>query len=105
MRGDQALAATLTPHPLLAHLDVLRELHHPFFAISYFNLLPPLNANPYLYFAPINIISWNTRGVGSSNFRKAFREMSSSYNPDIIILTKTHLSGDRETSIVSSLGF
>lgn len=53
----------------------------------------------------MNIISWNTRGVGSADFRRAFRDLCASYNPDLLILTETRLSGVRATNIISFLGF
>lgn len=53
----------------------------------------------------MNIISWNTSGAGNSDFRKAFRDMTITYKPDLYILTETCLSGDRATSVISSLGY
>lgn len=53
----------------------------------------------------MNIISWNTRGFGNSDFRRAIRDMTCSYKPDLYILTETRLRGDKATSIISSLGY
>lgn len=39
------------------------------------------------------------------DFRRDFRDMKNSHNPDLVILTKTRLSGDRASSIISNLGF
>lgn len=67
--------------------------------------LPLLISNPHIFFSPMNIIRWNTRGAGSVDFRIAFRELCASYNPDLIILIETQLSRDRSASIISSFGF
>lgn len=53
----------------------------------------------------MNIISWNVRGAGSSDFRIIFREMISSYKPDLAILTETRLSGEKANNVISTLGF
>lgn len=115
LRGDQSPSATLTPHPLLALPDIAitcklnlqtrgvdyKEIYQPF---ALFQLATPFDANPHLHFAPMDILSWNTRGARSTNFRRALRDMKNRYNPDIVILTETHLSGDRVATIIT-LGF
>lgn len=116
LRGDQVLAATLTLHPLLALLNVIItcnlnihtgnvDYNELYKSTSFFQPLRPLVAIPYLHFSPMNILSWNTRGAGNADFRRAFKEMSRSYNPDLFILTETCISGDRTTNIISTLGY
>lgn len=97
--------ATLTPHPLLAILDVAitcslniqtdnidyKESFHPY---TYFQPLPPFDVNPRSHFASMNILCWNTRGAASADFKRAFREMRNSYYPNLFILTETRLSDD-----------
>lgn len=75
--------------------------------INYFHRYPhpPYDDNPNLYFLNMNIISWNTRGAGNSDFRKAFRDMTRTYKPDLYILIDTRLSGDRATFAISSLSY
>lgn len=115
MRGDHVLTTTLTPHPLLAHMDV--EItgslnittgdidYHVFSPISFFRPLPLLDSKSYCYFQSMNILSWNVRGAGGTDFRRVFRDMCNSYHPDLVILFETRLSGERANTIISSLGF
>lgn len=44
-------------------------------------------------------------GVGGTDFRRAFRDLTNSHNPDIFIITETRLNCDRATVVISSLGF
>lgn len=53
----------------------------------------------------MNILCRNSNGAGNADFRCPFREMKNSYNPYLIILTKTRLSGDHATAIISSQGY
>lgn len=107
---------TLTPHSLLAQLDLTLlcnlNLHTGnvdytefFKPINYYHPHPPYDENPNLYFINMNIISWNTRGARNYDFRKAFRDMTRTYKPDLYILTETRLSGDRATAVLNSLGY
>lgn len=53
----------------------------------------------------MNILSWNVGGVAGTDFKRVFRDMITSYKPDIVILTKTRVSGDRANSIIKNLVF
>lgn len=45
------------------------------------------------------------RGAGGTYFKRAFRNICNTYNPKLVILTETRLSGERAYTIISSLGF
>lgn len=53
----------------------------------------------------MNIFSWNVRGAGSTDFRRVFRDMKNSHNPDLVILNETRLSRDKASSVISNLGY
>ncbi|KAF7824209.1 uncharacterized protein G2W53_022353 [Senna tora] len=53
----------------------------------------------------MNILAWNVQGVGSTDFRRIFRDMVNLHNPTDIILTETHLSGARAEAVIPTLGF
>lgn len=58
------------------------------------------------YISPsMNILSWNVRGAASAEFRRTFRELINTHQPDAALFTKTRVSGDRANTIISSLGF
>lgn len=54
---------------------------------------------------PLNILAWNVRGAGSSDFRRAFMDLLAKHKPNVVLLTETRVGGDRATSIINSLGF
>lgn len=116
LKGDRTLAATLSLHPLLTLMKAVItcginlqngnvDYSKHFLSQSSFQPFPPFDANPYLHFNPMHILCWNSRGAGNTDSIRAFRDLKNSYNPDIFILTKNRLSGDRATSIISSLGY
>lgn len=51
---------------------------------------------PTLSFNPMIIISWNVRGAGGMDIRRAFKDMVNAHNLDLLVLTETKLSGDRQ---------
>ncbi|KAF7844372.1 reverse transcriptase [Senna tora] len=53
----------------------------------------------------MNIIFWNVRGAGSSDFRRIFREVVLMNQPDLVFITETRLSGERANRIIPTLGF
>lgn len=59
-------------------------------------------SNPTLL---MNILSWNVRKAAGANFRRVFRELVSCHNPNLVILTKTRVSGNRANRIIATLGF
>lgn len=116
LRGDQVLAATLTLHPLLVHMDVSitcglnletssLDYHKPFSLTSFFQPLPDFDVNPCIHFIPMNIIGWNVKRASGTDFRRVFREMVKSYKPNLVVLTETRVSGDCTNSNINGLGF
>lgn len=107
------LAITLTLHPLFAQMDVYVTCLHKLETgnvnimnpIAFFEQPSSLAHNPLPFFKPMDIISWNVRGAASTDFRRVFREMVNYLKPGIVILTETRLSGDKENSMISTLGF
>ncbi|KAF7841143.1 hypothetical protein G2W53_003441 [Senna tora] len=74
------------------------------------NTLPP----PYDYFClnedlsftlKMNILAWNVRGAGGTEFRRVFRDTITLLQPDAVILTETKLSGERAIGTIAMLGF
>lgn len=53
----------------------------------------------------MNILSWNVRGAGGTGFRRAFRDVKNSHNPDFVILMETRMSRPISNSIISNLGY
>lgn len=53
----------------------------------------------------MNTLSWNVRGAAGAVFWRTFRELINAHHHDVVILTKTCVSGDRANKIISSLGF
>lgn len=53
----------------------------------------------------MKIISWNISGAVGTDFRRAFRNLCLSYQPNFIILYETKVSRERANNIISSLGF
>lgn len=53
----------------------------------------------------MNILSWNVRGTAGANFRRIFRDLITTHNADIVILTEMRVSGDRVNWIIATLGF
>lgn len=43
--------------------------------------------------------------MGADFRRRIFREFVSAHQPDVVILTKTRVSGDHANDIIASLGF
>lgn len=41
-----------------------------------------------------NILCWNCRGAGNQRFARSIREMKRNYNPEIIALLETRVSGE-----------
>lgn len=89
MRGDLELATTLTLHPLLVQMDVCVicslnlgignvDYHQIFPPSTFFQPISPIAENIYNQFSPMNIISWNVRGVAGIDLRRVFNEISSS---------------------------
>lgn len=112
MRGE----TTLTRHLLLIQMDIFVtcslnfvtrsvDYQQNFLPLSYFQPFPTLAKIPHSILSPMNIISWNVRGVAGTNFKRIFKEMVRNYNPNLVLLTKTRLSGDRANSISRSLGY
>lgn len=80
--------------------------HNLIFNPSAFYQLPShIAANIYNLITPINILSWNVKGAGNTDFRRVFRDLTNSHNPYLVILTETSLSGDRASSGISNLCF
>lgn len=85
-RGDQILATTLTPHPLLAQMDLYVmcsliletgnvDYTEIFTHISYFEPPPYLSQDPLFFFKPMNIISWNVRRAAGADFRRILEKL------------------------------
>lgn len=53
----------------------------------------------------LKIFSWNARGVGCRDFKRIFAKFMATHNPSLVLLTETHVGGDRHHEIISSLGF
>lgn len=65
------------------------------------NRHPPRSNKPL----DMNILSWNVRGTTGADFMKVLRDLISTHRPDVVILTKTCVSGDRASAIIATLGF
>ena len=53
----------------------------------------------------VNILTWNCRGVLNPCFRKALLDTLNINSPEILILTKTRLRGDRAVELARSFPF
>ncbi|PKI47873.1 hypothetical protein CRG98_031747 [Punica granatum] len=53
----------------------------------------------------MNVLVWNCRGAGNTNFRCSLRDVISNNHPDIVVLTETRLSGDRAAQTASMFPF
>ncbi|PKI70720.1 hypothetical protein CRG98_008953 [Punica granatum] len=60
-------------------------------------------AHPNVYH--MNLLAWNCRGAGNANFRRSLKDVISNHNPDIVILTETHLSGERATRTAATFPY
>uniref|UniRef100_A0A2N9G3W3 CCHC-type domain-containing protein n=1 Tax=Fagus sylvatica TaxID=28930 RepID=A0A2N9G3W3_FAGSY len=69
-------------------------------------LFPPNNP-PFMSSSEIgvNILTWNCRGVLNPCFHKALLDTLQINNPEILILTKTRLGGDRAVELARSFPF
>lgn len=52
-----------------------------------------------------NILAWNVRGAASSDFRRVFVNLVGRHKPNLVLLTKTRVGGDRAEQIISNLGY
>ncbi|XP_015934914.3 uncharacterized protein LOC107461000 [Arachis duranensis] len=50
-------------------------------------------------------MSWNVRGAASCAFRRTLKEFLRQYNPDIVILLETKVSGNNARRIIQGAGF
>ncbi|KAF7821806.1 reverse transcriptase [Senna tora] len=53
----------------------------------------------------MKILAWNVRGAANPEFRRVFRDMMPTYQPDMVLLTETRISGEHAENIIASLGF
>ncbi|RYR40564.1 hypothetical protein Ahy_A09g046311 [Arachis hypogaea] len=53
----------------------------------------------------MNLISWNCRGTGGRRFPVLIRDLKKKYDIGMLILLKTHISGDRRRDIRNKLSF
>ncbi|KAL8154246.1 hypothetical protein V2J09_012006 [Rumex salicifolius] len=66
------------------------------------------NGNPIpdlLSMLKLNILFWNTCGVGSANFLATLRDLIRTQDPRIIALVETHISGARADEVCRQIGF
>lgn len=48
---------------------------------------------------------WNCRGTGSNDFLLHLRDLTNQYKLDLVILTETRLTKDRESLVILSFGY
>lgn len=53
----------------------------------------------------MNILAWNVRGAGGTNFKRVFCDMVATHRADVVILIETRVSDNRALNIITSLGF
>ncbi|CAL1395192.1 unnamed protein product [Linum trigynum] len=51
------------------------------------------------------VLSWNVCGAGSKDFQRAMRLLIKVYSPDFLLIIEPQISGDRATTVCSSLGY
>lgn len=114
MRGDWVISTILTPHLLIVqmHVSITCSLNFGigsidntqiFSLVIYFQPIHLLAGNTSLSQSPMNIINWNVRGVGSTDFHIIFKDLVTSHNPDAMNIIETFLSGDKV--VIGTLGF
>lgn len=51
------------------------------------------------------VMLWNVRGAGRKNFLSNFLDLTRQYKQDLVILTKTKITGDNVADIIPKFGF
>ncbi|KAL7210976.1 hypothetical protein ACSBR2_013959 [Camellia fascicularis] len=57
-----------------------------------------------LFRAPMKVLLWNCRGAANPHFRRHFRSLLEEHHPQLVVITETHIGGDRGMTICKSLG-
>lgn len=57
------------------------------------------------YSFPMKILIWNCRGAANPLFRRHFREIIKTHQPQMAVITETRISGDRAKRLSMNLGF
>lgn len=57
------------------------------------------------YNFPMKILIWNCRGAANPHFRRHFREIIKTHQPQMAVITETRISGDRAKRLSMNLGF
>lgn len=76
------------------HVDILCEL---FIRVKVIQILLHVSHNGRM--TPLNVLSWNVRGLNSKIKRSLIFTYIKKYNPHICILHETHLTGSRTLAL------
>ncbi|KAF7812571.1 reverse transcriptase [Senna tora] len=53
----------------------------------------------------ISILAWDVRGAASVEFKRIFRDLIRQHEPNVVLLTKTQVGGQKARQIISNLGY
>ena len=53
----------------------------------------------------MNILIWNCRGVGNKDFGHLLNDLSKRYKTKFLVLSKTHISGNKAQKIIRTFNF
>ena len=56
-------------------------------------------------FMVISVMFWNVQGAASQSFRRAFKSIRQSYNPDMVVVMEPRISGRKADNFIKASGF